>query len=630
MQKKSPFFICRKLAFLLAALVILTNAAFSQHPSVPEKITQTVNGNTETWRIENPNVMKPMTSYQQIVFKPGDQVRVSAGGCVQTGGHGKTWKRYVDPSGPNSNHLYHGKVFVPGAMEGLPVESDPPISAAEPMLTAQGKTFTVKPIAQAGRSHLWLGYEDDGYSDNGYWGHDNGTSDQCKNVGNAYVVVTITHVSTPIPTPTPTASPFDLVLANFDDNGILLNPKWAWQLPPHPQFPDPGNFPNPDVSNCSSGSTNCTTQPTTTDDSKSCKVGGWFGQGTGNGHRNWAPGTYEGMIYWESHSSRIADDDYNIRLVPPNGAGLTTANGVVAATGEKSIEMEFNAGETIDHFDTPWWNQFHQAVDKSFSAASQMISNRYAIATGLIGLDCDHSCATELHPVWAMAIRVNDDPSDEVWAIFIRRWGDEGFCSDNQHYLVDLQGNDFNFRLPWRPGASSFEILPSTVFKSRLGKATGPGITGAPNNSVMVSFILTAPQTGTGEMVHGELHLHWTGASIQALSSHNINFAAIPQKESEDKPEDRFGQLLTKMTPAQRKIFDANTAGIMLKTNSPDNIMLPAAVPKMVASLPKKLILPGSQRPHERAVPDATKMANDQQKLKALHAVYGNTIPSVN
>jgi hypothetical protein len=29
----------------------------------------------------------------------------------------------------------------------------------------------------------WLVYQDNGYGDNGYYAHDNGTGDQCKNVG---------------------------------------------------------------------------------------------------------------------------------------------------------------------------------------------------------------------------------------------------------------------------------------------------------------------------------------------------------------------------------------------------------------------------------------------------------------
>jgi hypothetical protein len=36
---------------------------------------------------------------------------------VQTGGHGATWKRYVDPT-PDVG-LYHGTIFIPGATNGL-------------------------------------------------------------------------------------------------------------------------------------------------------------------------------------------------------------------------------------------------------------------------------------------------------------------------------------------------------------------------------------------------------------------------------------------------------------------------------------------------------------------------------
>jgi hypothetical protein len=49
-----------------------------------------------------------------------------------------------------------------------------------------GQTF-VLPFSGA----LVLGYEDDGYSDNGYYAHDDGTGNQCKGVGNAFVSLTI-------------------------------------------------------------------------------------------------------------------------------------------------------------------------------------------------------------------------------------------------------------------------------------------------------------------------------------------------------------------------------------------------------------------------------------------------------
>ena len=66
------------------------------------------------YRIDQPNVQQRQTAYPQVRFSPGDSVNVAAGGCVQTGGHGKTWKRYVDPSGDNSDHLYHGLIGTRG------------------------------------------------------------------------------------------------------------------------------------------------------------------------------------------------------------------------------------------------------------------------------------------------------------------------------------------------------------------------------------------------------------------------------------------------------------------------------------------------------------------------------------
>ena len=80
-----------------------------------------------------------------------------------------------------------------------------------------------------------------------------------------------------------------------------------------------------------------------------------------------------------------------------------------------------------------------------------MIDGRFAIVVGLAGLDCEHGCGTELHPVYGLAIRVNDDPSDDTWAIFVRNWGNEGYCSQEQH-LLDTTRLAFMISAPWREG----------------------------------------------------------------------------------------------------------------------------------------------------------------------------------
>jgi hypothetical protein len=608
------------IASMIGALGILLVDTLAQQALSAERVTHSVSGNTETWRIDEPNVKQGVTPYPQILFQPGDQVRVGAGGCVQMGGWGDSWKRYVDPL-PADRGLYHGLVLIPGAIGRLPASVD---NAAR-ILIVRGTTFTVQGITEPRKAHLWLGYEDDDYDDNGYWGQDEGTQGQCK-IGNAFlehafVLVTIVHG----PAPQPTAGrPFDLVLDKVDDNRILYNPKWAWQLPPRPPFPNAANFPDP-IQQCNRApySSACTSQPTTEDNGTLCTLHG------NDGHHNWAAGTYEGTIFWNNHSCNVCDDDYNFRLVPPEGAGLTAQNGTVSATQEKSMKLEFDADETINHFRTPWWDSFHKAVDESFSAANAMVFKKHAIVTGLIGLDCAHSCASELHPVWAMAIRVKDDPDDEVWAIFVRRWGNEGFCSDHQHYLDDLQGDEFVFRLPWRSGASTVSVSPTTIFNSRLGQASGPNVVWSANSAVLVSFTLPVAPSIVGERVNGELHLRWTPASPNVPvqppiaitppagdSATTQTVTTRPDPIEEDEPEDRLAKLLANMTGAQRDVFDAR---IPQKTISIDSALVrPTAAPREVPFLVPRL--GRGRQPKVRAEPDPQKKARNEQLLDALRA----------
>ncbi|MFI9082250.1 hypothetical protein ACIGW8_38555 [Streptomyces sioyaensis] len=123
--------------------------------------------------ITEPVVTQRETTYP-FAFLPGDHVTVSGGGCVQTGGHGLTWKRYVDPA--SDGDLYHGLITIPGATGDL-----------VRLVNVVGRQYVV-----GGRGgSLKLGYEDDGYSDNGYYAHDNGTGNQCLNSVNAFVRIVV-------------------------------------------------------------------------------------------------------------------------------------------------------------------------------------------------------------------------------------------------------------------------------------------------------------------------------------------------------------------------------------------------------------------------------------------------------
>src|SRR5438105_2273448 len=96
---------------LLLAAALGSEAAKSQTVSCQ---ASTTSANTTVCVIHEPVVTAHLTELPGIAFKPGDKVIIGAGGCVQTGGHGATWKRYIDPSGDNADHLYHGLVWIPG------------------------------------------------------------------------------------------------------------------------------------------------------------------------------------------------------------------------------------------------------------------------------------------------------------------------------------------------------------------------------------------------------------------------------------------------------------------------------------------------------------------------------------
>jgi hypothetical protein len=128
-----------------------------------------------------------------VQFKAGDQVTVDVGGCVQTGGVGKTWKRYVKPSGPESDRLYTGMMLIPGQTDPQPFR-DLVMGQKDPSHPDEWSfSFIVSNTITDQQSYLHLGYADDHYDDNNLDmnKHDNGTEDQCKNVGPAFVIITI-------------------------------------------------------------------------------------------------------------------------------------------------------------------------------------------------------------------------------------------------------------------------------------------------------------------------------------------------------------------------------------------------------------------------------------------------------
>jgi hypothetical protein len=439
-------------------------------------------------------VKKPIIEFPQVRFVPGDQVRVTAGGCVQTGGSGKTWKRYLDPL-PESDQRYHGMILIPGAIGNLPAND---LNRFARILIEKGTTFVVKPIAEPGKQHLWLGYEDDDYGDNGYWGQDEGTQGQCR-IGNgwvehAFVVVTITHgVLAP--------KAMDVVWSKdlADDNGFARNPLW-YQMTQTGQPPNPCAFcpcQNEDPQAWQAAA-NCTNQALHFNSSDFC-----------SGHLNWLPVEYEGTITWAEHSKGLFDDDDYFYYLKRSDQSIKTAAPGDARDG---VEIEFDAGETVDYWDDThtWWEDFHKAVDstdgKTGGPAGSMIDGHEVIIIGLLGLDTQHTVHSELHPVYAMFVRIPQQlATQDRWAFFVRNWGNEGGCGSDQE---PLRQNTIQVRIPHARG-TGFALSDNVwVYGDDESEFNQESWSYQPvADGVLLTFHLRDPEKQVGFM--GDLTINW-------------------------------------------------------------------------------------------------------------------------
>jgi len=269
---------------------------------------------------------------------------------------------------------------------------------------------------------------------------------------------------------------------------------------------------------------------------------------TVHGHVDWTVASASGHLSWLN----LADDgDYNFRFVPQQQStapqqdrGLTTNNNRVAdGSSPRYTELEFASSEVADQFRTPWWQGLASLVDPlNLPALSKYIhppdpdKDPFVVTLGLFGLDCEHDCRSEFHPVYALAIQLDENPSSNTWAIFVRNWGDEGFCSSLNHEL-NLVDQKMSLLLPW-PGAkgltadveqmSPAAALPTTgLLQDENGRGEG----------ALVTFSLPKPsERGLVEVL---LRLQWKGgAAISARANTRVFLAASAPHQLNEGEQD--------------------------------------------------------------------------------------------
>lgn len=522
--------------------------------------------------ITEPNVMQRETAYTNVQFVPGDFVVVQANGCVQSGGSGsQTWRRYVNPDfdiDPNRT-TFHGLIRVPGTKEA---------SDLVQIRTVINRFLQVAGGLPLSDYYLHLGYDDTNYPDNGYYNHDDGQNDQCKegsilknNGGPAFVTVTI-YRNHPLDF---VGSFFDFdVLPNstptdpgLDPNGLLYNPYWAWQLRHGKQgIPDtsichnfsknggpdlalgtaglyfypaflPGAIPlqAPDLGDCTDQADASTVDLPNYPNRILCEA--WeIGNGlkSFSGHVNWFPVTLEGHAAWGSHDA-FSDDDYTFSFTNDNPGSPLSVN--FDPPHPAVLHVELDSDETIDHFKSAEWTDLRQTVDNGSGFCPpgshcgglgpiQQDFDGHTIVTGMFGLDGEHTLKAELHPLFAMATLrdgFENFQGRETWLMFVRNQGDEGYCSNS---IWDAGFEDYTFRLPWRTGMIGFEIGQEHTQFSGSDGTQPPTVTYVrppfPDAGVYVTFHLGPPVHGSYvfdpgasvPFIDGSLELVWKAGGV--------------------------------------------------------------------------------------------------------------------
>lgn len=529
--------------------------------------------------ISRPDVTRPLTEYPEVEFHSGDRVLVSAQGCVNVGLTSPDWRRYVDPEGSRTDRFFHGLIWIPGAR--IYDKSEylvTPVGTAPVRISSiaggkdnpsKSELLVIGNLANGEKSTLRLGYETDygrpwtlnkkGQHPRPRLGAEPGRSlslaydgnpsgHQCDNMGVATVTVRITPENNQRP---PTASPtrpllsFDPVSKSIDENGFMFAPRFYGNLtePDTKQLEATSECKNFEYKNpflVRYGIRSPCTQQASFDVPPhvltECLLAPGFGQL--HGHVNWAPSTFIGKLRSQGTS---ADRDFDLQLFTLDDLDRNTrfANSsddvgkvepVLTSDSQpigeyrNALWLEFASYETFnvtspkDPSPRPSGYEFWDNLSKKALDAKD--TDHTAVVTGLLNLDCVHDCHTELHPVFAMAVRTKredlakDIVNDDSWAIFVRNAGNEGDCGADEHYL---NRDAYTFFLPAPLGA--LRETPNVENPVNTFSANDDGITWklypAPGRSgvyLTFSFAPTACRklySRQPMFISGVLHLNW-------------------------------------------------------------------------------------------------------------------------
>jgi hypothetical protein len=412
----------------------------------------------------------------------------------------------------NADRLFHGLIWIPGAsIQHRGVQLPTPVGTALVRIAAVADRLSTSKVSKqfvianppAGvQPFLRMGYEAVDYRLDGQGGYGTGLApgrgNRCER-GAPFARVTVTiQEGTPTDDLSQAQLPFDTVARYVDSNGLLLSPQWAGNydvLAQNDHAPtqlaaidECDNFPYRGPILARRIASTCTQQASFDQPGlvTTCFLEPSLGRL--HGHVNWVPTTYIGKLSFVDLS---ADGDFDWHLseflqaeriqrvanFDPAQTGMPipsydyhpfafAVNPILSKDSQDegseyrgNLQIEFAGYEVTQHVRSTMpsgldWKQFRSPLSKT--AEKKLVAKlkeRTAVVTGLLNLDCVHECHTELHPVYAMLIRLNDEcthpatdvsvdcgvatlGSDDPWLIFVRNFGNEGSCSAGwQHFL---------------------------------------------------------------------------------------------------------------------------------------------------------------------------------------------------
>jgi hypothetical protein len=547
-------------------------------------VTHNQLADADEWTLTEPNVKQRITDCTQIEIKNNDLVTVSAAGCVHTV---DGWKSYVNPRGTNSDRLYHGLIWLPGATaNGLRVPLGTDLA---PIAGALGHSFV---IASDRTQSIKIGYQAEAgsYSANSFGGGmKKAGANSCSIT--ARLTISVHHTATAA---TEALKSFDLVSTSKDDNDLLLSPQWSISYGSPGVVADPSlrstcdNFKywNPFLTNHGVRSP-CSDQPSfdtpwrpvnpiakLSVNNYICMFGPCIGRL--HGHANWTPVTFQGLFYWGAHQG--FDDDLDFFLVPVNHAGPFSSGIITKVTDRdvsvcdpgnfpleftdfcenhtgqtfQAISLEMRHRETLTNFNTSHWNYLREAVEGGGTTSDpRFLDGSLAVVTGLLGLDCVHDCHVELHPIYTIAIRVPKQETDtsntlagtehdDIWMVMVRNRGDEGCCSQDLHYL---NRDSYVFRLPaprTYKGIPHAKIIHADL-KSNKQHLHWEDITPANSAEAVIRITLLNPDAGS--RVSGSIHVCWEEpCHVEARPTPKTRSTISPllKRRGETMPEEIF------------------------------------------------------------------------------------------